>query len=110
MIRATFMTDSETPPVAPELDRSGRWLRAFARLMFRFLCAAWFVGAIEIVRRATSHGGGLDRRASGAVLVFGSLSILGIVVLWRSRASPVREVLELSAMIGLWTGMVALIP
>ncbi|MEP6768839.1 MAG: hypothetical protein ABJC61_09235 [Acidobacteriota bacterium] len=103
------MTD-ETVESGPEPDRFGRWLRAFARLMFRFLCAAWFVGAIEILRRASGRTGGLDGRASGAVLAFGSLAILGIVGLWRSRASPVREVLELSAMIGLWTGMFALIP
>jgi len=104
------MTDTATSPAPPELDRFGAWLRAFARLMFRFLCAAWFVGAIEIVRRGTVQTSGLDRRASGAVLVLASLAILGIVILWRSRASPVREVLELSAMIGLWTGLVALIP
>ncbi len=104
------MTDAAASPAPPELDRFGAWLRAFARLMFRFLCAAWFVGAIEIIRRGTADSGGLDLRASGAVLVLASLAILGIVILWRSRASPVREVLELSAMIGLWTGMVALIP
>ena len=100
----------ETAESGPEPDRFGRWLRAFARVTFRFLCAAWFVGAIEIIRRSSGHIGGLDRRASGAVLAFGSLAILGIVALWRSRASPVREVLELSAMVGLWTGVFALIP
>ncbi len=96
--------------MTPGEDRFGPWLREFARVAFRFLCAAWFVGAIEIVRRGTGLAGGLDRRASGAVLVLSCLAVLGIVILWRSRGNPVREVLELSAMIGLWTGMVALVP
>lgn len=100
----------EIPERGSEPDRFGRWLRAFARLTFRFLCAAWFVGAIEILRRGSARVGGLDARASSAVVAFGSLAVLGIVVLWKSRASPVREVLELSAMIGLWTGMFALVP
>ncbi|MEP7131975.1 MAG: hypothetical protein ABI914_02345 [Acidobacteriota bacterium] len=106
------MTDRTTSTSSgpPDPDRFGGWLREFARLTFRFLCAAWFVGAIEIVRRGTGLAGGLDRRTSGAVLALASMAALGIVILWRSRASPVREVLELSAMIGLWTGMVALLP
>jgi len=86
---------------------SNAW-KGFVRATFRFLCAAALIAAIEIYRRRTGRMLPLDRRVVGAILSFGSAGLLGLVILWRSRAGAAREVLDSAAMMGFWTGFFAL--
>jgi hypothetical protein len=79
------------------------------RFAFRFLCAAWFAGSVEILRRLALAAWPPERRAMEVV---GSLCLcgaLGAWLLWRTRKSGVREVLENSAALGFWAGVFALI-
>lgn len=98
----------------PEEDRAERdsvsqeTVRAFLRGMFRFVCVAAVVMALEIYRRRTGRALPLDRRAVGAIVCFGSAGLLGVLLLWRSRAGTAREVLESAAMFGFWAGFLAL--
>ncbi len=94
---------------ALEAAAAKRAVMAFARAMFRFLCFAALLSAIELLRR---HPGpwSADRRTTGAVLAFGSSGLIGVLLLWRSRAGAAREVLESAAVMGFWTGIFALIP
>ena len=98
----------------PEEDRAGRdpvsqeTVRAFLRGIFRFVCVAAVVVAAEIYRRRTGRALPLDRRAVGTIVCFGSAGLLGVLLLWRSRAGTAQEVLESAAMVGFWTGFLAL--
>jgi len=80
----------------------------FLRAVFRFVCAASMIVAIEIYRRRTGRMLPVDRKVVGAILSFGSAGLLGLLVLWRSRRGAAREVLDSAAMFGFWTGFFAL--
>ena len=102
------MLDRVAADVPAEPARaSGAW-RGFVRGAFRFLCAAALIAAVEIYRRRTGRMLPIDRRVVGTILSFGSAGLLGLVILWKSRAGAVREVLDSAAMMGFWTGFFAL--
>jgi hypothetical protein len=84
--------------------------KGWVRGVFRFMCAAALILAVEVFRRRTDRLLTLDRRTVGTILSFGSAGLLGFALLWRSRAGAALEVLESAAMLGFWTGFVALIP
>lgn len=101
--------DSREGPGGPDdAVAAKRAIRGFARIMFRFLCFAALLSALELVRR-TPGAYPTDRRSTGAVLAFASAGLLGVLLLWRSRAGAAREVLESAAMMGFWTGIFAVI-
>lgn len=89
-------------------DPSTSAWKGFVRAAFRFVCAAALIAAVEIYRRRTGRMLPLDRRVVGAIISFASAGLLGLVILWKSRAGPVREVLDSAAMMGFWTGFFAL--
>jgi hypothetical protein len=99
----------EGPPTSAT-GEARQQLGAFARVMFRFLCAAALITCIEICRRNAARPWPPDRRTVGAALSFGAAGLLGLLILWKSRSGAAREVLESAAMMGFWTGIFALIP
>ncbi len=84
------------------LDLSGRF-------GFRFLCAAWLAGSIELLRRWAITSWPAEPPATGAVVAFGLCAIAGASLLWRTRESGARELVESSAALGFWAGVVALV-
>ena len=98
----------EGPGGPDDAAAARRAIRAFARIMFRFLCFAALLSALELVRRSPGAYP-TDRRTTGAALAFASAGLLGVLLLWKSRAGAAREVLESAAMMGFWTGIFAVI-
>jgi hypothetical protein len=95
---------------APTPGAARQQVGAFARVMFRFLCAAALITCVEICRRNGARPWPPDRRTVGAALSFGAAGLLGLLLLWKSRSGAAREVLESAAMMGFWTGIFALLP
>ena len=82
-----------------------------ARFSLRFLCAAWLAGSAAVLRYfKTATPAIAERGALPAVLVLlvGSAAF-GVGLLWRTRGSGSRELLESSAALGFWAGVFALI-
>ncbi len=87
-----------------------RGLGTSGRFAFRFLCAAWCAGSVEVIRRLLlASAWPPERHAAELVASFCVCGVLGGVLLWRTRQSGAREILENSATLGFWTGVFALI-
>lgn len=82
-----------------------------ARFRIRFLCAAWLAGSAAVLRviatSAAPAGGAVA--LSGVLLVLAGGGAFGVGMLWRTRGSGIRELVESSAAFGFWTGIFALI-
>jgi hypothetical protein len=99
----------DTPVEQEESARlSARAWKDFARGAFRFVCAAAIIAAIEIYRRRSLRMLPFDPRVIASMISFGVAGVTGLLILWRSRRDAVREVLDSSAMLGFWTGFLAL--
>jgi hypothetical protein len=81
-----------------------------ARFELRFLCAAWLAGSAAVLRVfATAAPEAGDRGAGPAVLLLlAGCAAFGVGLLWRTRGSGVRELVESSAALGFWAGVFAL--
>ena len=87
-----------------------RGLGTSGRFAFRFLCAAWCAGSVEILRRLMLLAAGPPERPAAALVAsFCACGVLGVILLWRTRESGARELLENSATLGFWAGVFALI-
>jgi hypothetical protein len=86
-----------------------RRLSSSGRFGFRFVCAAWFAGSLEILRRLELMARPPERRALEIVASLCLCGALGAWLLWRTRESGAREILENSAALGFWAGVFALI-
>jgi len=82
-----------------------------ARFGLRFLCVAWLAGSAAVLRVfATAAPEAGDRGAGPAVLLLlAGCAAFGVGLLWRTRGSGLRELVESSAALGFWAGMFALI-
>jgi hypothetical protein len=80
-------------------------LDASARFGFRFLCAAWMAGSAAVLRLLSG----------GAAVPLAILSLLaacaafGAGLLWRTRASGLRELVESTAALGFWAGVFSMV-
>ncbi|MEO8431165.1 MAG: hypothetical protein ABI592_06610 [Acidobacteriota bacterium] len=79
------------------------------RFGFRFLCAAWFAGSFELLRRWAITSWPPERPATGSAVAFFLCAVAGAFLLWRTRESGARELLESSAALGFWASVVALV-
>ncbi|HEY6050503.1 MAG TPA: hypothetical protein VIZ58_04585 [Thermoanaerobaculia bacterium] len=81
-----------------------------ARFGLRFLCAAWLAGSAAVLRLfATAAPAAGNGSAGPAVLLLLALcAAFGVGLLWRTRGSGIRELVESSAAFGFWTGIFAL--
>lgn len=82
---------------------------ASGRFGVRFLCAAWLVGPGELLRRWAVSAWPAERPVIVLVVAFGASALLGAWLLWRTRESRARELVETSAAVGFWTGVFALL-
>ncbi len=81
-------------------------LETSGRFAFRFLCAAWLVGSLEILPRWAAAGLPPIEIFVGAC---GASAILGAMCLWRTRENGARELIESGAALGFWAGVFALL-
>ena len=84
------------------LDPSGRF-------GFRFLCAAWLASSAALLGRWAATSWPPEAPAAGSVAAFGLCAVAGGLLLWRTRESGARELVESSAALGFWVGVVALV-
>jgi hypothetical protein len=87
-----------------------RRLGTSGRFAFRFLCAAWLAGSAAILRLwAAAPSWPPERRLTELIVAFAVCAVLGALLLWRTRESGARELVETSAALGFWAGVFALI-
>ena len=81
-----------------------------ARFGLRFLCAAWLVGPAAVLRLFATAPRAMDDRGAGpaVLLLLAGCAAFGVGLLWRTRGSGVRELVESSAALGFWAGVFAL--
>lgn len=84
-------------------------LTSSGRFGFRFLCTAWLTGSIELLRRWAPPDWPPERHVVALIFAFGVSALLGGILLWRTRATAAREIVESSAMLGFWVGVFALL-
>jgi hypothetical protein len=82
-----------------------------ARFRLRFLCAAWLAGSAAVLHVFSTSASAAPFGGGGAVpavlLVLSGCAAFGVGLLWRTRGSGLREVVESSAALGFWAGVFA---
>ena len=81
-----------------------------ARFSLRFLCAAWLAGSAAVLRQlatapATEHGSAVP----ALLLLLAAGAAFGCGLLWRTRGSGARELVESSVALAFWTGIFAVV-
>lgn len=84
-------------------------LSGSGRFGLRFLCAAWLAGSGELLRAWAVSSWPSERPVVALVAAFGASAVLGAWLLWRTRESGRRELVETSAALGFWAGVWALV-
>jgi len=80
------------------------------RFSLRFLCAAWFAGSAAVLRVFATPPPTEDGSAVRALLLLlAAAAAFGCGLLWRTRGSGWRELVESSAALAFWAGIFALI-
>jgi len=76
-----------------------------ARFGFRFLCAAWLAGSTASVRLLSAEAA----VALGILVLLAACAAFGAGLLWRTRASGLRELVESTAALGFWAGVFSMV-
>ena len=87
-----------------------RQLPESARFSLRFLCAAWLAGSAALLRVFATAPATADGNAVPALLLLlATGAAFGCGLLWRTRGSGTRELVESSAALAFWAGIFAVI-
>ncbi|HYK43349.1 MAG TPA: hypothetical protein VE007_13250 [Thermoanaerobaculia bacterium] len=79
------------------------------RFGLRLLCATWLAGSASLLRLFATAPSLRSAPGEGALLLLSVFAAFGVGVLWRTRATGLREVVESSAALGFWAGVFAVI-
>ena len=83
-----------------------------ARFSLRFLCAAWLAGSAAVLRVFATAPESMRQpgnAVSALLLLLAAGAAFGCGLLWRTRGSGARELVESSAALAFWAGVFALI-
>ena len=81
-----------------------------ARFSLRFLCASWLAGSAAVLRVFATAPPTEDGSAvSALLLLLGAAAAFGCGLLWRTRGSGARELVESSAALAFWAGVFAVV-